>query len=120
MNVAIDAILAKMNFCILCTICSNSGFSGTAFWHIVFLVALLIIEQYQITANSERSQAQGLMGFGKVVKHKMPRLFRREHLPKYAGEFAFRWNHRKITDGALMVKAVKSVEGKRLTYRQAV
>jgi hypothetical protein len=44
----------------------------------------------------------------------------REHLPKYAGEFAFRWNHRAITDGARMVKAVESTEGKRLTYRQAV
>lgn len=44
----------------------------------------------------------------------------REHLPKYAGEFAFRWNHRKVTDGERMVAAVESVEGKRLTYRQAV
>jgi transposase-like protein len=44
----------------------------------------------------------------------------REHLPKYAGEFAFRWNHRGMTDGARMVKAVESTEGKRLTYRQCV
>ncbi|MGD0813245.1 MAG: IS1595 family transposase [Verrucomicrobiota bacterium] len=44
----------------------------------------------------------------------------REHLPKYAGEFAFRWNHRNITDGERFVKGVESVEGKRLTYRQAV
>ena len=44
----------------------------------------------------------------------------REHLPKYAGEFAFRWNHRKVTDGQRMVNAVEATEGKRLTYRQAV
>ena len=44
----------------------------------------------------------------------------REHLPKYAGEFAFRWNHRDVTDGARMVKAVESTEGKRLTYRECV
>jgi transposase-like protein len=44
----------------------------------------------------------------------------REHLPKYAGEFAFRWNHRKVTDGERMVAVVGAVEGKRLTYRQAV
>lgn len=44
----------------------------------------------------------------------------REHLPKYAGEFEFRWNHRDITDGERMVKAVEGTEGKRLTYRQAV
>jgi transposase-like protein len=44
----------------------------------------------------------------------------REHLPKYAGEFGFRWNHRKITDGERTVKAVEATEGKRLTYRHAV
>jgi len=43
----------------------------------------------------------------------------REHLPKYAGEFAFRWNHRKLTDGERMVETVKAAEGKRLTYKQA-
>lgn len=30
----------------------------------------------------------------------------KEHLPKYSGEFAFRWTHRKITDGERMVEAV--------------
>jgi transposase-like protein len=44
----------------------------------------------------------------------------REHLPKYADEFAFRWTHRKITDGERMQKAVQSIEGKRLTYQQAI
>jgi transposase-like protein len=44
----------------------------------------------------------------------------RKHLPKYADEFAFRWTHSKVTDGARMVKAVECTEGKRLTYRQAV
>lgn len=42
----------------------------------------------------------------------------REHLPKYANEFAFRWNTRKDTDGTRMVKAIALTEGKRLTYRQ--
>jgi transposase-like protein len=44
----------------------------------------------------------------------------REHLQKYTNEFAFRWNTRKLTDGARMVSAVPKIEGKRLTYRQAV
>jgi transposase-like protein len=44
----------------------------------------------------------------------------REHLPKYADEFAFRWNRRKATDGERAVAAIKATEGKRLTYRQAV
>ena len=41
----------------------------------------------------------------------------REHLPKYANEFAFRWNHRGTTDGERMEKLVPMIVGKRLTYR---
>lgn len=44
----------------------------------------------------------------------------REHLHRYANEFAFRWNHRGITDGERMAKFMPMVEGKRLTYRQTV
>jgi transposase-like protein len=44
----------------------------------------------------------------------------REHLPKYANEFAFRWDNRKVTDGERTVAAIKATEGKRLTYRQAI
>jgi transposase-like protein len=42
----------------------------------------------------------------------------REHLPKYANEFAFRWNTRKLTDGARMAAAIPMIDGKRLMYRQ--
>jgi transposase-like protein len=44
----------------------------------------------------------------------------REHLPKYANEFAFRWNTRFQTDGERMESAIGMVTGKRLTYREAV
>jgi transposase-like protein len=44
----------------------------------------------------------------------------REHLPKYANEFAFRWNTRGQTDGERMESAIGLVTGKRLTYRQVV
>jgi hypothetical protein len=44
----------------------------------------------------------------------------REHLPKYANEFAFRWNTRGQTDGERMESAIGLVNGKRLTYRQVV
>jgi hypothetical protein len=44
----------------------------------------------------------------------------REHLQKYANEFAFRWNTRSQTDGERMETAIGMVTGKRLTYRQAV
>jgi len=42
----------------------------------------------------------------------------REHLPKYASEFAFRWSTSKLTDGARTAAAVPLLEGKRLMYRQ--
>jgi transposase-like protein len=44
----------------------------------------------------------------------------REHLPKYADEFAFRWSHNKLTDGARMAAIVPLFDGKRLLYRQPV
>lgn len=44
----------------------------------------------------------------------------REHLPKYANEFAFRWSTRHDTDGERMGKFASLIGGKRLTYRQAV
>jgi transposase-like protein len=39
-----------------------------------------------------------------------------EHLDRYANEFAFRWNNRKVSDGERAVIAIKGIEGKRLYY----
>jgi transposase-like protein len=44
----------------------------------------------------------------------------REHLPKYANEFDFRWSNSKMTDGARMAAAVPLIDGKRLMYRKPV
>ena len=44
----------------------------------------------------------------------------REHLPKYADEFAFRWTHRGSTDGERTVAAIQTATGKRLTYQQVI
>ena len=44
----------------------------------------------------------------------------REHLWRYANEFSFRWNHRKMTDGERMFQLIPMVENKRLTYRHCV
>jgi transposase-like protein len=44
----------------------------------------------------------------------------REHLHRYANEFSFRWNHRRLTDGERTEVAIEMVEGKRLKYRQCV
>jgi len=42
----------------------------------------------------------------------------REHLPKYANEFAFRWTHRGTTDGERMQRFVPMISNKRLMYRR--
>ncbi|MGH7951629.1 MAG: IS1595 family transposase [Limisphaerales bacterium] len=42
----------------------------------------------------------------------------REHLPKYASEFEFRWNTRKESDGERMATFLPLISGKRLMYRQ--
>ncbi len=44
----------------------------------------------------------------------------RKHLHRYAAEFDFRWNARKIDDGARTELAIRSGEGKRLRYRAPV
>jgi transposase-like protein len=41
-----------------------------------------------------------------------------EHLPRYANEFAFRWNTRHDTDGQRVLRFIQWIDGKRLTYRQ--
>ncbi len=39
------------------------------------------------------------------------------HLPRYLGEWDFKWNTRKLKDGERAALALKGIEGKRLTYR---
>lgn len=42
----------------------------------------------------------------------------RKHLHRYLGEFGFRWNTRKNSDGERVRKAITGAEGKRLMYRE--
>lgn len=42
-----------------------------------------------------------------------------QHLDRYVVEFAFRYNHRKVSDAERAVIAMQGMEGKRLTYRRA-
>ena len=44
----------------------------------------------------------------------------RKHLPNYLNEFEFRHNTRKMDDGQRIAKAIRTVEGKRLMYRESV
>jgi transposase-like protein len=42
----------------------------------------------------------------------------KQHLRRYCEEFAFRWKHRKVSDGHRMTALIDSAEGKRLKYKQ--
>ena len=42
----------------------------------------------------------------------------RGHLPRYCDEFAFRYGHRKVSDGERATLLVAGAEGKRLTFKQ--
>jgi transposase-like protein len=44
----------------------------------------------------------------------------RKHLPNYLNEFQFRWNTRRSNDGERVSRAIKTVVGKRLQYRESV
>lgn len=44
----------------------------------------------------------------------------RKHLHRYVAEFDFRWNARKIDDGARTALAIRKAGGKRLRYREPV
>ena len=41
----------------------------------------------------------------------------RQHLRRYCDEFAFRWNHRKVSDGERTEAALRLAPGVRLAYR---
>jgi hypothetical protein len=43
----------------------------------------------------------------------------KEHLQRYCDEFAFRWNHRKVTDAERTESALRQAPGCRLLYRDA-
>lgn len=44
----------------------------------------------------------------------------KKHLPRYVDEFVFRYNARKMDDGARTALAIRGAQGKRLMYREPV
>jgi hypothetical protein len=44
--------------------------------------------------------------------------FSEAHLGRYTGEFDFRYNTRKLTDGERATISLQAIDGKRLTYRR--
>lgn len=60
-------------------------------------------------------------GFFSILKRGINGVYHhvsRGHLPRYCDEFAFRYENRKVSDGARAAKLVLGAEGKRLTYKQ--
>ena len=48
------------------------------------------------------------------IHHQMSK----QHLHRYWDDWSFMWDHRKVSDGERMVKAIEGAEGKRLKYRE--
>lgn len=42
------------------------------------------------------------------------------HLHRYVAEFEFRYNNRKLDDGARTVAAIQAADGRRLIYKEQV
>lgn len=62
-------------------------------------------------------------GFFAIVKRGLYGTFHavsKKHLDRYLGEFEFRYNHRKLDDGARTVTAIQASDTRRLTYREHI
>jgi transposase-like protein len=65
----------------------------------------------------------GVEGFFSLLKRGIVGTFHHiseQHLPLYLAEFDHRHNCREMTDGERTVNGLQKIEGKRLTYKQAV
>lgn len=62
-------------------------------------------------------------GFFSILKRGINGIYHsvsKEHLHRYVGEYEYRYNTRKLTDGERVVQVIKASEGKRLFYKQPV
>jgi transposase-like protein len=84
---------------------------------------------HQSVNHSAREYVRGLAhtnsveGFFSLLKRGVVGTFHHiseQHLPLYLAEFDHRHNCREMTDGERTVNGLQKIEGKRLTYRQAV
>ena len=44
----------------------------------------------------------------------------KQHLDRYLAEFAFRWNHRRVSDGDRTIAVLRGIAGKRLYYKDPI
>jgi transposase-like protein len=89
------------------------------------------VASHETVDHSKEEWARGeahtntLEGYFSVFKRGMKGIYQHcseKHLHRYLAEFDFRYSNRSalgITDGERAAKALKGIQGKRLTYRQA-
>lgn len=79
--------------------------------------------------HSKKEYARGQVhtntveGFFSSVKRGLNGIYHsvsKEHLHRYMSEFEFRYNNRELEDGPRTLAAIKSAEGKRLTYAESI
>lgn len=62
-------------------------------------------------------------GFFSILKRGVNGTFHsisKKHLHRYASEFAYKYNTRKMTDGERTVLAIQKSQGKRLMYKEPI
>ena len=62
-------------------------------------------------------------GFFSILKRGVIGTFHsvsKEHLHRYVGEFEYKYNTRKLTDGERLCLAIQKAEGKRLVYKEPI
>jgi hypothetical protein len=78
-------------------------------------------EQVVVPADESKASTNTAESFFSLLKRAIIGAWyhiSREHLPRYANEFTFRWNTRRDTDGQRLQLFIKWIAGKRLTCRQ--
>ena len=78
-------------------------------------------DEYVRYEDGEAIHTNSAEGFFGIFKRGMRGVYqhcKEKHLHRYVAEFDFRYNTRKLTDMERTVAAVRSGEGKRLTYHQ--
>ncbi len=83
-------------------------------------------KDHHVVNHSKKEYVRGIVhtntveGYFSILKRGINGVYQhvsRKHLHRYLCEFDFRYNQRKITDNERTIMALKSIEGKRLHYR---
>jgi transposase-like protein len=92
----------------------------------VYSLGHFMFAEHQTVNHAEHEYARGAAhvntaeGFFSQLKRSLDGTYHHvseRHLPRYLGEFDYRYSNRKIKDGERTVKAIKKNVGKRLQYR---